>query len=73
MTMEIILCDKCNGEGTIEQSKFPERERETIECPKCKGDGRMLTKTYTIEVPFNYNKLKLNKVDHEIFKLMRSL
>lgn len=71
--MNIILCDKCNGEGTIERSKFPEKEYETIKCTKCKGEGRMLTKTYTIEVPLNCNKLQLNKVDHEIINLIRSL
>lgn len=70
--MDIKLCETCNGEGFLEKSISP-GEKETVMCTKCKGKGRILTKTYTINVPFGCDRLKLNEVDHEIILLIRSL
>lgn len=50
--IEIILCDRCKGEGLIGCSECTsyhkgDYDNWTEKCPKCKGSGRMLVETST--------------------------
>lgn len=71
--MEIKICPNCGGNG-----EFVVRERITNEfdnniCGKCNGTGRILTRKYTYEVPFDFNKSSLSKADSQIFDIIRNL
>lgn len=70
--MDIKLCNSCNGKGDIEQY-LHRNDYETVICKKCNGTGRVITRTYSYEVPFGSDIHKLYKVDSEIFELIRKL
>ena len=70
--MDVKICTSCNGEGTVEISDY-RNEKETIECPKCKGTGRLLTRTYSYEVPFTNERSKIYEFDSKIIEMIREL
>jgi DnaJ-class molecular chaperone len=70
--MKNLLCPSCDGEGK-KQIKDVRNDWEMIKCKRCDGKGRVLTASYSYEVPFNYPKEKLYKLDEEIHKLIRKL
>ena len=69
--MEIKLCGKCKGIGKIEIYKSASLESDLLFCPTCKGHGRLLSRTYTLEMPIG-NKNEFNELDSKIIKLINN-
>jgi DnaJ-class molecular chaperone len=69
--MDVILCKNCEGRGS-----FLVRERdgcEERECKKCAGAGRLLTKQYTIEIPFGSKPQQYIDADAKIIETIMEL
>lgn len=50
--MEIKLCSVCKGEGTITNKiGYHNPDYETVDCKTCNGTGRIMTKTFIVEMP----------------------
>ena len=69
--MEIKLCSKCKGIGKIEVYKSASPESDLLFCSICKGHGRLLSRTYTLEMPI-CNKNEFNELDSKIIKLINT-
>ena len=65
--MEIKICSKCQGKGII-VVKDRQNFKDEINCDKCDGTGRLMVRTFTVEVPFGFNKSKLTVACDTIFK-----
>jgi DnaJ-class molecular chaperone len=70
--MDIKICNSCDGKGDVKQYDN-HNDYEIVICKKCYGTGRVLTRTYTYEVPFGTDINILYKLDSEIFGLIRKL
>ena len=67
--MEIKICSTCQGQGFIvvrDRQNFADE----VNCDKCDGTGRLMVKTFTVEVPFGFNKSKFNVACDTIFKII---
>jgi hypothetical protein len=71
--MEIKICPNCSGNGELIVRERITNEFDNNVCGKCNGTGRILTRTYTYEVPFDFNKSSLRKADSQIVDIIRSL
>jgi len=72
--MEVKLCKTCNGDGTNTYdigTHYSDYKTET--CSHCGGTGRILKGSYSYEVPFNFDKSKIYKIDSKIVDLIRNL
>ena len=65
--MEIKICSTCQGKGNI-VVKDRQNFKDEINCDKCDGTGRLMVRTFTVEVPFGFNKSKLTVACDTIFK-----
>jgi DnaJ-class molecular chaperone len=60
----IILCDLCEGRGTLRSIESPnEVSTDKIMCPNCSGTGRLKV-TRTVE-PYQPEKLNLTNKEEE--------
>jgi len=72
--MNTIICKSCDGEGRIKETEY--RDWKYVQCSRCKGTGRLLSRTYTIEVPFTLEPKELSvlyKIDSKIIEIIRNL
>jgi DnaJ-class molecular chaperone len=70
--MEIKICSTCQGQGFIvvrDRQNFADE----VNCDKCNGTGRLMVRTFTVEVPFGFNKSKLTTAYNTIFKTILDL
>lgn len=67
--MYIELCKSCEGTGVLSTRDWDYSYIET-ECYRCNGHGRVMSKTYTLEVPLDFSKKKLYELDEKIFDLV---
>ncbi len=72
--MKIEICNTCDGCGEVkEYLGGRNNDYEFKTCESCNGTGRVLTREYTIQVPYGFDKDKIYKCDSEIMKLIRKL
>lgn len=70
--MEIKICSTCQGQGFVvvkDRTNLPDE----INCDKCNGTGRLMVRTFTVEVPFGFDKSKLTVACDAIFKTIIDL
>ena len=70
--MEIKICSSCKGQG-FNVVKDRQNISDEITCDKCNGTGRLMVRTFTVEVPFDFNKSKLMVACDTIFKTILDL
>ena len=70
--MEIKICSTCQGQGLV-VVKDRTNLADEINCDKCNGTGRVMVRTFTVEVPFGFNKSKLTIACDTIFKTILDL
>lgn len=66
---QVNLCPNCEGQGTLETRGRDGYEKVT--CSRCAGTGRVVTKSYSIDLPFG--KHVDPKVEEQIFELIKQL
>ena len=67
---EIKICKDCGGDGFVitkesDHSQMP----KAVTCDSCNRTGRVILRTYTLEMPFGMDE-KFNKVDSEIIEIL---
>ena len=70
--MEIKICSICQGQGFV-VVKDRENFTDEVNCGKCNGTGRVMVRTFTVEVPFGFSKSKLTVACDTIFKTILDL
>lgn len=71
--MKVKICDRCEGRGSFLTSETSRDGHREIPCKKCNSTGRLLTKTYKIEVPFGGKPTHYRNVDEQIIKMIQNL
>ena len=69
--MEIRLCSNCQGKGTIETRGSEGYDMQ--ECTRCKGSGRLMTKTYQVELPFNSDMTQFHISERKILDAIKEI
>ena len=69
--MEIKICPNCEGQGT---SEIRSRDGyDKVQCQRCAGSGRVLTKTYTVEIAFGSDVTGFYDADSTIVKTIQNI
>lgn len=72
--MEVKICPNCEGQGHTEERETRSTDHRIVQCQRCYGSGRVLTKTYSVEVPFGCNDLSgFYEADETITKTIRNI
>jgi len=69
--MNIVICGNCEGHGSLtvrEMDGYTEHQ-----CNKCRGKGRVMKRTYTIEMPYGTKTQEYLDTDRQISELIRNL
>lgn len=64
--MKIIICKKCNGEGTIPIIVEDMKTDET--CWRCKGTGKQVEYSFKMTIPYGENAEKIERTILELIK-----
>ena len=72
--MEVKICYSCKGLGEITKYYGAYyKEIKSVKCNSCNGTGRILTKSYIYNIPFDTNKLIIYEYDSKLFNLIKEL
>jgi hypothetical protein len=72
--MKIIICDRCDGTGMVEEHiPFSREDGEDVPCLKCNKTGRLVYSSYSFVVPFGTPNKKINKADSNIIAIIRKV
>ena len=71
--MQVKICNHCEGRGSFLTSHNYKDGSVETPCKKCGATGRLLTKMYTIEIPFGGKPENYRKVDEQIIKMIQNL
>ena len=71
--MAVVICSRCNGEGTIRES-LPYGDCEIVKCETCKGSGKMYERSFYLQIPFDdRNSREYYDTDSLIINQIREL
>ena len=73
--MEVKICDVCKGTGKVETTGGRGRDtyKDFIGCKKCDKTGRLLVRSFTIELPFNMVEDYIHKSSDRVFHLIQEI
>ena len=69
--MKIKICEICKGEGELQFLEDRHSGYTTEPCTHCGGTGKVYTRTYKYEVPFNMEKSIIYEYDAKIIEMIR--
>jgi hypothetical protein len=68
--MNIQICPVCTGNGyTTENDRYDGYISHN--CKRCEGTGRIMTRTYSFDVPFGTDMNKIYPIDNQIIEWIR--
>lgn len=72
--MEIKICHACKGTGILTRDIGTHNfEYEDYCCSNCRGTGRIKTRSYSYQVPYDMDDTEIFEIDSEIMSLIRKL